>query len=622
MDAKNIQKFFMPGLYFEVYRDDGTRLVSLQPPEQAQPWIKAGLKDKDIEQGLYLWAFKGRVNADQSSANPPLTTFNDTFGLGGLYGWRMINSLYPGKLAVVIAPGPPQQGSDKWQAIEAATQQHWDAQSNLVKRDRRGKLEYAILVGHRARYLNEQGVLDPDVYQPGELTRTLCTPWTYDFRDCQCFYWASNKPDVVSSEDSKYPYLNFQRKNWQVEPQTEDIGNNYVGRRKRELDYSDLMVDWEQLRPVVNGRECGQNYVPPPGPTEKGLFDRQQIIDELTYLASVEHALAIQYLYAFYSIETPFEKPDTNDQRTLNIWASAQVIFNIAVDEMRHFRWANQALKLLDAPITVDRATLLGRKLKVPFYLQSMTSEQLQWFIDVERPSRDTTAGLDGMYVGLLRSVKQLPDSEVDATTKQRLEEIIKLIIDEGEDHYQRFSSAEQNLSIYSIQTNEARQDLPTWIRQGDWRTEGTADPAIPIDTFYGIPKVASSEKGKILQLQSDAFYRGLLTTLTIAFALQDNSHSGAALRQAITMMFAMNQINFELADEGATPLFTLPDEFKAEPVEQSTASAKKLLQQAKDQFADSGVDISRSVGTGPHQGSVEKVLDYFDQACDGLADD
>ena len=632
MDAKNIQKYFMPGLYFEVYGDDGAQLVSMTPKKLAQVYKDAGLTKKDIEAGLYLWAFKGRIESTQSSANPPVTKFNDTYNLGGLYCWRKINALYPGKLAIVVAKGVPKEDAPRWAKIDAQIQQHFDDGTNVIHRNKDGEFKYAIFVGSRAQYLNEQGVLDPDVYQPGELTRTLCTPWTYDFRDCQCFYWASNKPDVVSSEDAKYPYLNFQRKNWQVEPQTEDIANNYVGRRKRELDYSDLMTDWAQLRPVVNGRECGQGYVPPAGPTQSSVLDRQGIIDELTYLATVEHALAVQYLYAYYSIDAPYELPDDPSTDTLNIWNSAQVIFNIAVDEMRHFRWANQALKLLGAPITVDRATMLGRNLKVPFYLQSMNCEQLQWFIDVERPSKDTSAGLDGMYVGLLRSVKQVPDEEIDSTTKRLIVEIMKLIIDEGEDHYVRFSNAELNLSLYTIQTKGqtppkpevkgARDDYPNWLRRGAW-FEDAANPNadIPIDTQVGNPKVETTGDAHILQLQSDAFYYGLLTTLTIAFALQDDKYSGAALRQAITMMFAMNKLNFDLANLEATPLFTLPPQFAADPTFQTTASAKLLLQSAKDKLTAAGVDLDIHIDAGPHQGTIQAVFDYFEKVCDYFDD-
>lgn len=351
MDAKNIQKYFMPGLYFEVYSSAGTRLVSLTPSAPNQPWYSAGLKESDTEteKGVYLWAIKGRVAEDQDPADPPITELGYTYNMGGLYGWRMINALFPGKVAIVLGTGtPPDKDSEQWQAIQTLLNKQWQSNKSVVMRDAQGALEQAVIIGDRSNYLNEQGVLDPDVYTPGELTRTLCTPWTYDFRDCQCFYWASNKPDVNASEDGKYEFLNFQRKNYQVEPQTSDIANNYIGRRKRELDYADLMVDWEQLRPVLNGRECGQSYTPEPGPVEEGYWDKAEIIEELTYAASIEHALAVQYLYAYYSINAPTTAPDQNTGKAevVNIYNAAQIVFNIAVDEMRHLRWANEALRL------------------------------------------------------------------------------------------------------------------------------------------------------------------------------------------------------------------------------------------------------------------------------------
>src|SRR5436305_1670778 len=52
------------------------------------------------------------------------------------------------------------------------------------------------LVGNRARYLDDNGAL-AKMFLPGELTQSLCSPWTHDFRDCGCFYWASNHPDIV-----------------------------------------------------------------------------------------------------------------------------------------------------------------------------------------------------------------------------------------------------------------------------------------------------------------------------------------------------------------------------------------------------------------------------------------
>ena len=52
------------------------------------------------------------------------------------------------------------------------------------------------LEGNRNRYLDDNGAL-AGIFLPGELTQSLCSPWTHDFRDCGCFYWASNHPDIT-----------------------------------------------------------------------------------------------------------------------------------------------------------------------------------------------------------------------------------------------------------------------------------------------------------------------------------------------------------------------------------------------------------------------------------------
>lgn len=349
LDAKNIQKMFFPGLYFEVYRQDGARLAGMKPASLAQRWIDLGLTPGDLQDNLFLWVMHGRNNNLDGAVQ--VTTFDFT-GKQGLYAWRQINSLLPGDLSIAVGPNPP-QGQSAFKDAKAAV----EAGANKIERDSNGKLMYAAMSAQRLDYLNEQGVLAPEVYDPGDLTRTLCTPWTYDFRDCQCFYWASNKPDVISSEDGQYEYLNFQRKNRNVEPQTQDIAYGYNARRQREIDYAEMMGGWEQLRPVLNGREFGETYVPPEGPTGP-IMTLEQIKDELTYLASVEHALAVQYLYAFYSVDVPWKEPEENETlESFRLWHSARTVFDVAIDEMRHFRWANEILSLLGADTTAKRAS-------------------------------------------------------------------------------------------------------------------------------------------------------------------------------------------------------------------------------------------------------------------------
>ncbi len=636
MDARNLQKYFFPGLYFEVYRGDGARLTELTPVDRAQPWLDLGLKEQDLQENLYLWILQGKTAAEQDANQPPAINFVDTKGLGGLYAWRKINALFPGKIAVAIAPNPPENG-ETLELVTAKLAEAWSQNESFIERNPDSKLKYAVLIAQRAAYLNQEGAIDPDVYQPGELTRTLCTPWTYDFRDCQCFYWASNKPDVSSGEDNKYPYLNFQRKNWQVEPQTEDIANSYEARREREIDYAEMMIDWEQLRPVVNGQECGQSYKPETSP-QGPILTLEEIKTELTYLATVEHSLAVQYLYAYYSVNTPYEEPNDPDLRSFRLWKGANEIFKIAIDEMRHLRWANQVLKLLGAPTIVKRAAKLGRRFEIPFYLQSLTNAQLQWFVDVERPSRSTIDGLDGMYVGIQTSLQQLPAGQLDPEVQRRAVEIIKLIIDEGEGHYVRFSTAQQNLGFYD---NSGRGILPQYIRSGNWVEPSPPRLDVPGGRLYGAPQRESfGTEGATLQLQSDALYLVLIILLKIAFAMNDEGVSGASLRKAIACMFKMNDLNFQLATQEMTPLFTIPEWWESDPPVTSSDAAHILFEKAKQELISTGViqspefkqklihpplSTSRALQNPvltqvlgkQHQESIEEVISYFDQAID-----
>ncbi|WP_179136704.1 ferritin-like domain-containing protein [Candidatus Entotheonella palauensis] len=613
MDARNIQKFFFPGLYFEVYRNEGALLADLIPEDQAKQWEDLGLKKTDLNNRLYLWALKGRTAADQSADNPPTIVFE---GQQGLYVWRKANALFSGKTAVVIGPNPPVSNDRLTAALHSLENDVWPHNKSIVHHNiENGVLEWAVLVHDRARYLDDEGVLDPDVYEPGDLTRTLCTPWTFDFRDCQCFYWASNKPDVVSSEDGQYEYLNFQRKNRHVEPQTEDIAYAYNARRQREIDYAEMMIGWEQLRPVLNGREFGQTYVPPaPPPLDKPL-SLEHIKEEVAYLATVEHALIIQYLYGYYSVDAPVEEPRNPSLKTFRLQEAAKTIFDIAIDEMRHFLWANEILRLLGAPTTAKRASLIGRRFRVPFYLQSLTSPQLQWFIDVERPSRSTEVGLDGMYVGILLSLQHLTDQELDPEIRRRAVEIVKLIVDEGEGHYVRFSTAQQNFAFYD---DAARGPVPSYIRSGHWRNPST-NRQVSSDSLYGAPVQAPAGSPEAtLQRRSDDLYHSLLRFLKVAFAMRSETKSGEALRYSIHLMGILNATNLQLAKRGATPLFTLPPGWEADPPVTNRAEAARLLAEAKELLQDIEMPAAEFLHVRPDipgSGSVAEVLAYFESA-------
>lgn len=517
-DQRNLDKAFFPGLIFEFHHSDGAMLRQILP--NGAP-AQQGLTDVDNDPPLYLWALVGRSSTRQSKADPPVFFFN---GLNGLEIWRRVHDLIPGRIAIALGPSP---GSILTLSLELSRllNQTYDSGENSIRRDENGRLEVALLIDQRAQYLDENGVIDVTVYEPGDLTRSLCSPWQYDFRDCGCFYWAASKPDIVTSADGQQPYLNFQRKNRNITPQPSEVLAQWE--RQQELDYAELIEEaWNQLPVVLNDRESEQ-FIPPSAPPVIQLMTRQEVIDELNYLATVEHALCIEYLYAHYSLNAPPRLPDMGvDEQTRHIFAAAHEVFMIAVDEMRHLRWVNEALDLMKQPPSLGRAQFIGREFNRPFQLERLTPEQLQWFIDVEKPSQIAGQGIDGMYIRLLASIDRQPEHFPE---RERLLHLMKLIIDEGENHYERFLSVQQHLGGMSSDS---------YLRPLENSPSGTQ--------FTNLQKL------------SDQNYSVLLGTLQVSFALGDRA-GGMVLEQSRRAMFNMHETNHYMASNGVSARFSLP---------------------------------------------------------------
>ncbi|MGQ0773926.1 MAG: ferritin-like domain-containing protein [Pseudonocardiales bacterium] len=513
-DQRNLDTAFFPGLSFEFHRPDGARLRSIGP---TGPAAEQGLRDADLP--LYLWAVCGRITVDQDEAGAP--TFTCT-GLDGLEVWRRVHDLLPGVVAVLLGPAPG-VGSPGSNVVGGSLNGFRQQGRSVVQRNADGAVQAAVLVAPRARYLDDGGVIEPEVYQPGELTQSLCAPWQYDFRDCGCFYWAASKPDIVTSSDGRFPNLNFQRRDRTSVPPPTDSAT-LDGRREQELDYAELVSDWNSLPVVVNDRENDSLGMPPAPVVEE--LTREQVLDELDYLATVEHALCVEYLFAHYSLAAPMRLPPGADATTRRVFAAASEVFSIAVDEMRHFRWVNEALFALSRPPNVGRAERIHRQLDRPFTLEPLTAQQLDWFIEIERPSQSTESGIDGMYVRLLVTIDRRPDLFPE---RDRLVHLIKLIINEGIDHFQRFTAVKEQLSGLTPEQYLRPLDRP------------------------------ADEFGRDLAELSDQNYAVLLDALSATFALGDRA-GGALLEQSKRAMFSLHETNHALAARGVAPPFTLPD--------------------------------------------------------------
>jgi len=368
----------------------------------------------------------------------------------------------------------------------------------------------------------------------------MCNHWQYDFTECGCWYWASSKPDIVSSADGKYPYLDFQRKvELRTDPPTIDTPNYIERTTKLQLTHQDMFSlpheFWNKLPVVINGRETEQ-IEPSTHLTIPSLMNRNEVIEELRYLAKVEHALCLEYLYAHYSLNCPpylpithddysinkqldYAKIEGNDDQTKRIFAAAKEIFMIALDEMRHFHWVNQALGLLGSNPSVDRADTIGRSQEQPFELRPLTKEQLQWFVDIEKPSQSLNEDqIDGMYVRLHLSIDRQPELFPE---HDRLVTLLKLIIDEGGDHYQRF---------LSIQTHLEGIDPDIYLRK-------LKDP------------IQGSDFEKLQNL-CDTNYALVVGTLEQSFSLGEKA-GGILLEQARRAMFNLHETSNYLVSKG-----------------------------------------------------------------------
>jgi hypothetical protein len=537
-DQRNLDKVFFPGLELELHHDFGVMLRSFDPEGPAAPFFDG----EAIEEGIFLAFVQGRFAS--RGAGVPLSDRVLRFTApAGLESWRFVRDLEVGPVAVLLCDLATFQ-SIAAGALDASSVVGWfrDRSNRAISVAGLGRL--VLLFGERSRYLTPSGVIDPRLVQAGDLTRSLCSPWQYDFADCGCFYWASNKPDMVSSEAQHNQVLNFQRKDRSPEADQATEADDWLLKQRGSWDgasltmrHAEMIERSGELPFVVAGKETDR-YLPGSAPRPHSLLSRAAVIDRLERLAPVEHALAVEYLYAFYSMALPPTRPTSTGPEN-RIWTAGQEVFQVAIDEMRHLRAVNEILIELGHPPTLARATVIGedfdgdgKAFQRPFALVPLTLAQLDWFIDVERVSQTLTPEentIDGMYTRILRSVQL--STEFSADEKSRIAQLIKTIIDEGIDHYGRFSRAKKALA------GLAERD---YLR--------VTDPAGPT-------RLPEGHVDRVLQDTLDASYMVVLRALDYAFRLGDRQR-GAMIEAARRAMFNMDDAARSLASRGFGAMF------------------------------------------------------------------
>lgn len=523
-DVRVLDRHFLPGLVFDFPYGAGAKLTGLKPSENA---ALPAITDDDLAQDLFLLLVRGRFGKD-----PAKDAVVRLAGVDGYLVFRHINDLEVGIRTVVVGPLPANQADrDRLAGIEAAL-----AKGTVlapIERDADGKLVYAVVTGSRTSFLTRDGVIDPALIAPGELTQNLCSPWQWDFADCYCYYWASSKPDIVVGITGDAQVLNFQRDRTAPEPAkpastpTEWMAGN--------LDEANLILNWETLPIVTSDREGVVPRIPQwPLIAPEQILTLEQIAEELPKLASLEHALCVEYLFAKFSIAAPTAVPAKWRARPLARYQAQHEILAVAIDEMRHLRWANEMLRLLGRPPTLARAKIIGRDLRRNFALRALHPDVLDQFIAIEAPSsiyNDDPQQLDGMYTRILVSLHHIamPGQE---DLRLRLKQLVKTIIDEGDNHWDRFRRVKARL---------AGQQPSAYLRKF---ADLSHTPPAPWNT---------------VQLLCDAYYVLLLQALFVTFMLGRMSRE-RWLSLSHRAMFAVDRTATFLMQAGFGPRFTLPD--------------------------------------------------------------
>ena len=130
------------------------------------------------------------------------------------------------------------------------------------------------------------------------------------------------------------------------------------------MDHYEINQRWEELSIVLGGKESPAVYLPRSADLANPFDSPEELAARISQLATLEHVLALEYLYAYFSIKAPEEAtaalaawPHLRDDVTF----IRHFVLLIAVGEMLHLRWANQLLWEL-----ADRRLIPPGKFRAP----------------------------------------------------------------------------------------------------------------------------------------------------------------------------------------------------------------------------------------------------------------
>ena len=250
------------------------------------------------------------------------------------------------------------------------------------------------------------------------------------------------------------------------------------------------------------------------------MLTREEVLDELAILSTIEHALCVEYLFVACVLGHGRKSAADDGAVDAQIDGAASHAHNgLAIAEMQHLRSVNETL------VRAGRRPSLGRATRVagdPAALSfaPLTAAQLGGLLEREHA---IAAAVDARYARLPRTLEAVVDP---ATGEDPLADIATLV-DMGSGHAAEFAVLQKMLAgLTEAQYLRVRRDQPADDLERDLRDD------------------------------ADDHYQRILASLQSAFP----ELSGVG--EAVGIMFALGALHIQLVNRGLLPAFTLPRDY------------------------------------------------------------
>jgi hypothetical protein len=250
-----------------------------------------------------------------------------------------------------------------------------------------------------------------------------------------------------------------------------------------------------------------------------GPLSREQVLDELGFLATVEHALVVEYLSVCCALGHDLE-PVEGGATTPQGHEAAGTASALAQGEMFHLKGVNSGLVDAGGSAQLQRAASISSDSVGEIALGPPSAAQLERLLEREEA---IASAVDERYARLRPAVTSSPVFEGDL-----LDELRTIIVEDGPTHATALAPLRNSL-------------------------RGLA----PADFLRATRREAADAFEQRLLDVSDRSYSLVLTALQEQFA-QDPFVGGAFRGLAVSAMEGLDELNRVLVQRGLLPPFTL----------------------------------------------------------------